>query len=296
MDEPVASLTVDHNTLVRESKLFGKDLDEAELTSYHKAMNEAALQLCTSDASLLKNRGRLLDLARKKLHDSGYVYAKKTTRSKVLGADTSPDLQQQPPKRVHMTHSVRQKKIKSVEEDLDEINKQIHFAEKAREKHANVKQYQSASGLCEEIRNLRGRKRTLTDELTLLQRKVLKSAKNKEWKATQKNKIESNPSKTKAPRQSGINMFLRPIRSATVTSSDTNQNEAEIRDTSEQCAKDPMVHSKKVDAADGLTGKEVLDSNAMQVSEISKDNTATSEKSTSKHTAEDQEMLSNFLE
>ena len=50
-----------------------------------KAINEASFGLVKDDVSLLKNKGELFKLAKQKVHESGYQYAKSASRSKQFG-------------------------------------------------------------------------------------------------------------------------------------------------------------------------------------------------------------------
>ena len=49
---------------------------EGELKEYEKWVISAATDLCLRDVSLLDKRGKLLQLARKKVADAGYVFKK----------------------------------------------------------------------------------------------------------------------------------------------------------------------------------------------------------------------------
>ena len=56
-------------------------------------MNAAAVELCLRDVSLLNKRGELLELARKRVADEGYIFKKGRSRSKLYGdseAETTP--------------------------------------------------------------------------------------------------------------------------------------------------------------------------------------------------------------
>ena len=62
--------------------LFGKT--GKQLTKYQQKMNEIAGDICVEDPQLLMNKGRLIEVAREKLHESGYVYKKGKSRSKAI--------------------------------------------------------------------------------------------------------------------------------------------------------------------------------------------------------------------
>ena len=66
---------------LNKSEIFGSG---KRLTKYQEAINEASYSLCKNDGSLLMNKGKLLQLAREKVHNDGYNYAKRVSRSQVL--------------------------------------------------------------------------------------------------------------------------------------------------------------------------------------------------------------------
>ena len=54
-------------------------------STYQQAINSARYQLCLNNPSLLLERkGALLEMAKKKVHEAGYLYKKGHSRSKVL--------------------------------------------------------------------------------------------------------------------------------------------------------------------------------------------------------------------
>lgn len=104
------SVQVDLTNLEEDSKIFGKDADDIKLTEYQKAINKASRELVEENYALTKNRGELFTLARKKVNDEGYPYAKKLSRSIAFGAGCTPSK----PKRKYMQSSLREEHIKSV--------------------------------------------------------------------------------------------------------------------------------------------------------------------------------------
>ena len=56
------------------------------LSTYQSNMNDVSLKLCLDDPTLLKERGKLLALAREQVHNEGYQYKKKKSRSTVFGS------------------------------------------------------------------------------------------------------------------------------------------------------------------------------------------------------------------
>ena len=104
---------MDKNTLEQESRIHGKSNED--LTRYQKSINEAAFILCCENPKLLKNKGDLLQLARKKLDNDGYCYAKKRSRSKAFGTEIGKtEVTVNEAKRQKLTQELRQQKVTEV--------------------------------------------------------------------------------------------------------------------------------------------------------------------------------------
>ena len=71
----VASVEVDVKKIKELSVIYKKSADLC--SQYEKAINDASLQLCLDNPLLLQERGKLLSLAREKVHAQGYQYRKK---------------------------------------------------------------------------------------------------------------------------------------------------------------------------------------------------------------------------
>ena len=63
---------VDPEKLREDSVIFQGE--GRPLNSYQHAVNDAALKLCLDDPSLVKQRGKLVSLAREQVHNEGYQY------------------------------------------------------------------------------------------------------------------------------------------------------------------------------------------------------------------------------
>ena len=70
----------------REACLFG--MLGKPVNKYQQRLNDVAGDLCVKNSLLLRNKGKLLELARKQVHESGYVYAKGKSHSKILNPST----------------------------------------------------------------------------------------------------------------------------------------------------------------------------------------------------------------
>ena len=73
------TVSISNEMLESQSKTFGLKNRSMVLTDYQKAVNQASLELCRSNIALLKKCGELLEKARKKVHDEGYNYKKKSS-------------------------------------------------------------------------------------------------------------------------------------------------------------------------------------------------------------------------
>lgn len=196
--------TVDVEEIRKGSQIYGKAGVSDTLTSYQRAINQAAFELCSANPVLLKHKGDLLQAARKKVDADGYIYAKKSSRSKVFGTETAAQ-QSGPAKRARWSAEVRATRIQECQDDLANIDMQLKYAERAREKFANGQQYQSAIGALKEIREMKEKKRDLEKELEGLQRKEAKALNYQKKKVLNKNKQVPTTSTT----NTRIDAFLK---------------------------------------------------------------------------------------
>ena len=104
-------------------------MKDGPLNSYQHAVNDAALKLYLDDQSLVKQRGKLVSLAREQVHNEEYQCKKKKSRSKAFGSSASQSTES----------PVATTRIREVEEDLTELDTRLRFLEKGREKFCNSK-------------------------------------------------------------------------------------------------------------------------------------------------------------
>ncbi|CAB3995397.1 DNA fragmentation factor subunit alpha-like [Paramuricea clavata] len=141
---------VDPEKLRNDSKIYQNLESGSFLYKYRYALNEAAYQLALDDPSLVYRKGELQEKAKMKVDTEGYGY----------------------------------KRIKS-REDLKEVELEMTLLERSRSKARNVNNDDRARHLTLEITPLRKRKRSLEEELTLLQKKEAKSIQQKKKKTNQ---------------------------------------------------------------------------------------------------------------
>ena len=189
---------MDPEKLRKEAQIYQLKPDD-KLLNYHKAINEAAFAAAKEDPSLLCSKNVLQKQARLRLHNSGFVYKKKGTRSKQLG-NVSNVGNACKPTREKISQEMRQKRVAQLHEDMREVDIQLSFALKQRAKCANVSNFSKALDVSKEMDDLRKKKRKYQEELTLLQRKEALSNRVK--------KCMSRRTKTPAPAKGNLDQFL----------------------------------------------------------------------------------------
>ena len=206
------TLKMDAKEVERNSRLYDTSkLDPShKMWQYFNEMNKAALNLCMDNLDLLRNKNKLTELARKAIHESGYQYKNKASRSKQFG-------QGDEQKRQYVSDVIKTQRLQEINQDLDDTNTQISLLTGQQEKHVNVKQFGLAANVTEQMSQLRGKKRKLEQELTLLQQK---------WKECQRRKTRvSTPKETSATQTTKITAFAVP---STTTSLKQDDDENEI--------------------------------------------------------------------
>ena len=162
-------MEIDIEKIKEQSVIYKKSADLC--SPYEKAINDASLQLCLDNPLLLQERGKLLSMAREKVHAQGYQYRKKKSRSKLFGSKTeTPQVAKKP----RLTQELRDKRITEINEDLAELDKRLTYLEKSRDKFVAVQQYERAA---EKSSSLRAEKRVLQSEMSQMQKLQAKSQK-----------------------------------------------------------------------------------------------------------------------
>ena len=164
------------------AKIYKKE-SSRPLSNYQKMINEVAGELAVKDPSLLSRRGDLLDLSRTEVQRRGYKYVKGKSRSKRF---MSPPLENPKATRSKVSAEVRQQRIRSLEEDIANIDKQLHFKNKRLQQAENIKNYK----LCEEIQIVTKQKRELSEELRRFREKERKA----QWFQRRKKQVKRSAS------------------------------------------------------------------------------------------------------
>ena len=100
-DAPVErSLNEEVRQEITDQAIIFRKTTNRPLSDFQLRVNEAAIELALAQPSLVRKRGELLEMARKKVADDGYCFKKGKSRSKVYGSgDAEPTV----PKRSNMT-------------------------------------------------------------------------------------------------------------------------------------------------------------------------------------------------
>ena len=116
---------------------------------------------------MLASKIELQKLARQRLHESGFAYKKRESRSKYFGKTSTIEK----PKREKLGEEMRQQRLSHVEEELKEVKLQLGYASRQRERCANVNNFTKAIEMSKEMEELCKKKRKYQEEVTLLQKK-----------------------------------------------------------------------------------------------------------------------------
>ena len=235
----VITVEVDPEKLREDSVIFQGE--GRPLNSYQHAVNDPALKLCLDDPSLVKQRGKLVSLAREQVHNEGYQYKKKKSRSKAFGSSASQSTESPVAKKPRLSQELRSIRIHEVEEDLTELacqKKRIHadtrlrYLEKAREKFATVKQYEHAAEKSKKIMSLRGDKRKFQAEMAQLQKSEMKSKKyhdSSSKKASHSKQVEGDKS-VNDPGQLKMMSFLEGSKQTGIVAEQVEEKETLVSD------------------------------------------------------------------
>lgn len=139
-----------------EARLFGKS--GKQLTKYRQQMNAIAGDLCVKNPSLLGNKGELLKSARAVLHDSGYVYVKGKSRSKVLNPIASIEDDHSKREKINTEerqHRMKVLKLKSKRNDVEVSLRALKRKQKRSDQYFEKKSVVPSEQIeCEEVNDL----------------------------------------------------------------------------------------------------------------------------------------------
>lgn len=120
------------------------------MTSYEEAINRASLALALENPVLISKKGRLFDLAKQKLLDSGYHYKRGSSRSK-LKTSSSPTIVCQESilaKREENAQRMSEHRL----EKMDQLQNQVDYALQSRQRIENQLAASFSTSICSQRR------------------------------------------------------------------------------------------------------------------------------------------------
>ena len=155
---------------LNKSKIFGSG---KQLTKYQEAiMRPATVYVRIDDGSLLMNKGKLLQLAREKVHNDGYNYAKRVSRSQVFGTTEKAKI-------AYVRQEVREARIIKLSEGISSQVETIKFLQQQKVKYSNTEKFLEASEINNRILEESKKKRKFELELEKMKAKKARSVKQK---------------------------------------------------------------------------------------------------------------------
>ena len=143
------------------------------LSKFQEKVNAAASELALTDPYLVRkgNRGILLECARKKVCDDGFIYKKGKSRSKLYGEPSSAPSSDSSHRREKLNEEMRRERIGEIEEDIESIASHLAIKERRLAQAETVRNYKLCDALSEQIQELKELKRAKVRELAILQQK-----------------------------------------------------------------------------------------------------------------------------
>lgn len=121
---------------------------------------------------MLADKGKLIEQARLKLHESGYVYSKGKSRSKILNPEVT---KHDKPRRERIDKKERKHRIESLQDEMKDINKHVTVKERRIEQAQAAKNFKICDQLSDEITKLKAKRRELDSRLWAILHKEKRS-------------------------------------------------------------------------------------------------------------------------
>lgn len=135
------------------------------------------------ESKLLNDRGKLLALARKKVANDGYTFKKGSSRSKSYGCS-------QGPKRPRYDEDTREERLKTINDELDDIARIMAFKEKRLSQGEAARNYKLCEQVTEEVMILKSRRRELKAEKRLFDQKAKRCSRRKSRSKSQSSETD----------------------------------------------------------------------------------------------------------
>ena len=167
MCKPCVDISASNLEEIRQkSHIFGKDKDNAKLTTYHERINKACEELCIQNPQLLIDKGERLKQARTKVHSEGYIYKKGHSRSQQYSDGATSQ-----PKRVKICKDDRERRIMDIAEQMGDLERLIRIKERRIDDATNTRSFAAADQLAKEVLTYKQERVQLRTELATLQKK-----------------------------------------------------------------------------------------------------------------------------
>ena len=181
-DDDGASVSgLSKQTLIEQSKIFGKGKRNPTLLNWQIEVNKAAFTLCVGSNELLYDRAKLKLEAEKKARET-YVFKKKRGSRSVF-VD-----QLHAPKKARITTEEREKQIASISAKMESVKQHIALKENLISQSSNTKSYQLCDKWHNELRELLNEQRKLEITMKDLQEK---RKKHEEYKKSSEDRMKA---------------------------------------------------------------------------------------------------------
>ena len=191
----MASLSAEKEAYIRKKAiLYGAANSALILTLHQQQMNKASQSLALANPALLHDRRKLIELARIKVDDDGYVYKHGRSRSKHFHPNTRVLTKNKRSKQPKTTENERLQRISFIEESQNGIRTLIGYKEKRREQLANAHNYGECEKISDEMSDLKRKEFEFQVELSKLRR----LQQQHEWYRKNKRRKQNTDSTSKA--------------------------------------------------------------------------------------------------
>ena len=146
---------MNEDEICERAKIYKKE----PLKRYHQELNKFAGDICVNDPTLLfQPQDKLMEWARQVLHESGFQYVKKKSRSKQFGSESS---DKPAKKRTKISTELRRQRISQIKEELTTISTQLSFKEERIKIGMQKRDFKLCDQLSDEVDILQTRKESL---------------------------------------------------------------------------------------------------------------------------------------
>ena len=149
---PPSLLIINDVDAVRSQAVIYKKQDITPLTDYQKRINEEAQNFCENNPSMLRNRSKLLEVARARVNEN-YQFKKGASRSKKVNPSSSIE---SIAKRRNFNQSTCLERMNALEKEIKGAVERISYKERCRMAAEN---YHLCDEITEEISELMRQKR-----------------------------------------------------------------------------------------------------------------------------------------